>query len=136
MKSNIKGSYRTSSVRMRRRSQRLTLRYPLIAYSYSESTGKMRFRETTQTVKVSAHGGLIPLDAALRFGETFMLKHRSRPEEHTCKVVFLGSDNHTGKNLVGFEFTSPEPDFWHIYFPPVVAKSNTNGNGGSFYVRE
>ena len=122
MKSPTRAVARPSYLRMKRRSQRLSLRYPLIAYSYSETSGKMRFREITHTVKVSAHGGMIPLDVQLAHGETFMLKHSARPEEHPCKVVFLGSDNKSGKCLIGFEFTNGTPDFWHIYFPPTNGK--------------
>lgn len=133
---------KAGSTRAKRRSQRLSLRYPLVAYSVSETTGKMRFREGTHTVKVSAHGGLIPLNAAVGFGETFILKHSSRLEEHPCKVVYLGSDSKTGKGLVGFEFIYGQPDFWHIYFPPTNGKplpsaSRNNGNsGGSFYAHD
>ena len=90
--------------------------------------GAISVGEITHTVKVSAHGGMIPLDAQMTFGETFMLKHSARPEEHPCKVVFLGSDNKSGKSLVGFEFTNGMPDFWHVYFPPVT-NSKPNGNG-------
>lgn len=132
---------RGSYLKAKRRSQRLSLKYPLIAYSYSETTGKMRFREITHTVKVSAHGGMIPLDTQMTHGETFMLKHSARPEEHPCKVVYVGSDSKTGKALVGFEFTNGQPDFWHIYFPPVVSKPNANGvlssgesKSGKFYL--
>lgn len=133
---------RPTYLRTKRRSQRLSLRFPLIAYSYSETTGKMRFREVTQTVKVSAHGGIIALNAAVGHGEVFMLKHSARPEEHPCKVVFLGADSKSGKSLVGFEFSNGSPDFWHIYFPPVNGKlvnggSSSSGNGnGSFYARD
>lgn len=141
MKNQARTPCRPGSSRAKRRSQRAALRFPLLAYSYSETTGKMRFRETTHTVKVSAHGGLIPLSSALGFGETFMLKHTSRPEEHPCKVVFLGSDSKSGKSLVGFEFTAGEPDFWHVYFPPLTNKpaagaGATTANAASFYVRD
>ncbi len=140
MKTQARAVARPSYLKTKRRSQRLSLKYPLVAYSYSEITGKMRFREGTYTVKVSAHGGMIPLDAQLAFGEMFMLKHTARDEEHPCKVVYLGSDGKTGKSLVGFEFTHGEPDFWHIYFPPVTSnKSGGNGSAGgngNFYARE
>ena len=141
MKNHARAVVRPSYLKTKRRSQRLSLKYPLVAYSYSETTGKMRFREGTQTVRVSAHGGVIPLDAEVAHGETFMLKHATRSEEHPCKVVYLGSDSKTGKSLVGFEFTNGEPDFWHIYFPPVSNKPGSNGvfngngsNSGSFYL--
>jgi len=143
MKTHGRPTPRPSSSRAKRRSQRLSLRYPLVAYSYSETTGKMRFHESTHTVRVSAHGGMIPLNSELSFGETFILKHTARHEEHPCKVVFLGSDNKSGKSLVGFEFTAGEPDFWHIYFPPMTAKasgangnSHMNGGATSFYLRD
>ena len=127
---------RAISTRAKRRSQRLSLRYPLVAYSYSEMTGKMRFREATHTVKVSAHGGMIPLDSEVSYGETFMLKHTARLEEHPCKVVFLGSDSKTGKSLVGFEFTAGEPDFWHVYFPPATNKASAGAaTTTSYYLR-
>ncbi len=142
MKSAARAVARPSYLKTKRRSQRLSLKYPLVAYSYSETTGKMRFREGTHTVRVSAHGGVIPLDAQVAFGETFMLKHATRTEEHPCKVVHLGTDSKTGKALVGFEFTNGQPDFWHIYFPPVSNKpANGNGvlsggesNSGRFYL--
>ena len=132
-----------SGGKARRRSQRLTLRVPLIAYSYSETTGRMRFRETTHTVKVTANGGLIPLRASVGHGDLFQLKHPARDQEHGCKVVYLGVDSKSGKSMVGFEFAPPEPDFWHIYFPPMNGKAIAagasdigNGNGSaSYYAR-
>jgi hypothetical protein len=143
MKHNDTERARAAQAKLRRRSGRLTLRVPLIAYSFSASSGKMRFRETTHTLKVSANGGLMPLSARVACGETIMLKHPARPEEHCCKVVFIGSDRNSQKKVVGFEFSAVEADFWHIYFPPLGAKSaavtapNNNGNGNeSFYARD
>lgn len=136
-------SVRAAQAKLRRRSGRLTLRVPLIAYSFSHSSGRMRFRETTHTLKVSANGGLIPLTARVACGETIMLKHPARPEEHSCKVVYVGSDRNSQKKVVGFEFSIPEADFWHIYFPPAGAKAAAagvpgNGNNGheTFYARD
>ncbi len=136
-------SARAAQAKLRRRSGRLTLRVPLIAYSFSQSSGRMRFRETTHTLKVSANGGLIPLSARVACGETIMLKHPARPEEHSCKVVFIGADKNSHKKVVGFEFSTPEADFWHIYFPPLGAKAaaasivgNSNNGHESFYARD
>ena len=99
-----------------RRSQRLVLSVPVVAYR-SQKLG-LAFSEGTRTLVVSAHGALISLAAKVAADQTLLLKHAFSGEEQECRVVFT-QKKLTGPTEVGIEFRQPAPGFWHIAFPPV-----------------
>ena len=99
----------------KRRSQRLTLSVPVIAYR-SAKVG-LPFSEGTRTLVVSAHGALISLAARVVADQTLVLKHALSGEEQECRVVFARKKA-MGQTEVGIEFLRPAPNFWHIAFPP------------------
>jgi hypothetical protein len=99
----------------KRRSQRLALSVPVVAYR-SQKSG-VPFSEGTRTLMVSAHGALISLDAKVVADQRFVLKHALSGEEQECRVVFT-QKKLTGPTEVGIEFRQPAPNFWHIAFPP------------------
>lgn len=99
----------------RRRSQRLVLRVPVVAYR-SQSLGQP-FSEGTHTLVVSAHGALISLAAKVTADQRFVLKHGVSGEEQECRVVYTRK-NAAGPPEIGIEFGQPAPNFWHIAFPP------------------
>jgi hypothetical protein len=101
----------------RRRSQRLVLRVPVVAYR-SRRIGSP-FSEGTHTLVVSAHGALISLTAKVAADQRLVLKHAVSGEEQECRVVFTRK-NMAGPTEVGIEFLQPAPNFWHIAFPPVI----------------
>jgi hypothetical protein len=99
----------------KRRSQRLALSVPVVAYR-SEKLG-LPFSEGTRTLMVSAHGALISLDAKVVADQRLVLKHALSGEEQECRVVFTRKKL-MGPAEVGIEFRQAAPKFWHIAFPP------------------
>lgn len=99
----------------KRRSQRLALSVPVVAYR-SQKLG-LPFSEGTRTLMVSAHGALISLTAKVLADQRLVLKHALSGEEQECRVVFT-QKNLMGPTEVGIEFRQPAPNFWHIAFPP------------------
>jgi hypothetical protein len=99
----------------KRRSQRLALSVPVVAYR-SQKLG-LPFSEGTRTLMVSAHGALISLDAKVVADQSLVLKHELSGEEQECRVVFT-EKKLMGPTEVGIEFRQPAPNFWHIAFPP------------------
>ena len=99
----------------KRRSQRLALSIPVVAYR-SQKLG-LPFSEGTRTLMVSAHGALISLAAKVFADQTLFLKHALSGEELECRVVFT-QKKQTGPTEVGLEFRQPAPHFWHVAFPP------------------
>jgi hypothetical protein len=99
----------------KRRSQRLALSIPVVAYR-SQKQGPP-FSEGTRTLMLSAHGALISLTAKVVIDQKLFLKHALSGEEQECRVVFT-QKKPMGPTEVGIEFSEPAPQFWHIAFPP------------------
>jgi hypothetical protein len=110
----------------RRRSQRLILRVPVIAYR-SQRLGSA-FSEGTHTLVVNAHGALINLEAKVAVHEKVLLKHALSGEEQECRVVFTRGSSVVGPIEVGVEFRRPAPNFWQIAFPPSDWQSHESAN--------
>jgi hypothetical protein len=100
----------------KRRSQRLALSVPVVAYR-SQELG-LAFSEGTRTLKVNAHGALISLMAKVAVDQTLLLKNALTGEELECRVVFT-EKKAMGSTDVGIEFRQAAPGFWHIAFPPI-----------------
>ena len=86
---------------------------------------RKRFKETCETVVVSAHGGLLLLKHEVENGEMLVLTNPETQEEQECRVVYLGEPLAKGQR-VGIEFLTPAPRFWGVEFPnkPSAAESN------------
>ncbi|HTW22923.1 MAG TPA: PilZ domain-containing protein [Candidatus Baltobacteraceae bacterium] len=98
----------------RRRSHRVFIAMPvLVRGKYAGQA----FEESTQTVSVSAHGGLVRVAARLVRGQTISIVNAKTAEELPCTVTSLGQKEN-GKTEVGLEFTEASPLFWRIAFPP------------------
>jgi hypothetical protein len=74
-----------------------------------------KFRETCQTLVVSAHGGLLTLKHEVGNGELLTITNPETQEEIECRIVFLG-DLCDGGQRVGVEFLTPSPRFWGLDF--------------------
>jgi hypothetical protein len=74
-----------------------------------------RFREATETIVVSAHGGLLYLAQDLELGAMLVLTNPFTQEELECRVVYLGDDCDKGRRI-GIEFLTPSPRFWGVEF--------------------
>jgi hypothetical protein len=94
-----------------RRSSRLFTRIRVVLAGKNQR-GR-RFRATTETIVINAHGGLVYLDQDLEMGALLMLTNPFTQEEQECRVVFLGDDSDKGQR-VGIEFLTPAPRFWGV----------------------
>lgn len=76
---------------------------------------RKKFKETCETVVVSAHGGLLLLKHEVDNGEMLVLTNPLTQEEQECRVVYLGEPIEKGQR-VGIEFLTPAPRFWGVEF--------------------
>lgn len=102
-----------------RRSQRVTLRVPVVV-SQSATGNGINF-ERTHTIAVNRHGGLIVLHAKVSPGQNLLLTNTATRVSKECRVVYLGPDQ-LDKRQVGFEFVDAATDFWNITFPAPGSK--------------
>ena len=100
----------------KRRSSRVFTRIPVRAKGVSVQGRK--FNETSQTIVVNAHGGLIYLNERIEMDAQILLINPASEEEQECRVVYLGDASEKGQR-VGVEFLSPAPNFWGVDFAPV-----------------
>jgi PilZ domain len=113
--SNVKpGLTRPMTSEERRRAQRVLLRVPvklIVAGKKSEIVGA--------THTVSATGALILLPEALAQGTKLTLENATTKktiEAHVARPPQFSPDG----SLVPIEFSEPAPNFWNVFFPPVV----------------
>lgn len=104
--------------RTQRRSKRLPLSIPVRIYGRTPKNEP--FRHLTETNLVSAHGGLVPLPAKVKRGQTLLIVHGFTEEARQCRVVYV--DTKARRRKVGIEFVQPEGDFWHVYSPMVFPR--------------
>ncbi|MGH9682072.1 MAG: hypothetical protein ACRD4S_00455 [Candidatus Acidiferrales bacterium] len=76
-----------------------------------------KFRESSQTIVISAHGGLLYLHETLDVGNEVVLSNPVTEEEQECRVVYVGDTSDKGTRI-GIEFLSPAPHFWGVDFAP------------------
>jgi hypothetical protein len=98
----------------RRRSHRVYISMPILVRG--KHAGQP-FEEETQTISVSAHGGLLRVAAKLTRGQAVSIVNAKTAEELPSTVTSLGQKEN-GKTEVGIEFNEPSPLFWRIAFPP------------------
>jgi hypothetical protein len=98
-----------------RRTQRVLARIPLSV------SGKMNdeipFEEESFTIAVNAEGGLLQMRKAVRKGQRLSLFQAKTGQQAFCIVVHIGPFD-GGYAAVKVRFLEPQPEFWHITFPP------------------
>jgi hypothetical protein len=99
----------------RRRSQRVLMQVA-VRIRGEDVQGK-NIEEETETLAISAHGALVLMKARVTSGSKIFLQHKRTQEEQECHVAFLGPVR-AGKAEIGLEFSSPQPAFWRVAFPP------------------
>ena len=98
----------------RRRAQRVLLRVSV----------RIRLAGKTQAIEgathtVSATGGLIVLSEALPQGTKLTIENittQKKVEAHVPRAPQYSSEG----SLVPIEFSAPAPNFWNVFFPPVI----------------
>jgi hypothetical protein len=96
-----------------RRSSRVFTRIPVRAHG-KNSQGRS-FKQSSQTIVINAHGGLLYLQEEVAMGAEIVLVNPATEEEQDCRVVYIGDTSDKGTR-VGVEFLSPSPHFWGIEF--------------------
>lgn len=96
-----------------RRSSRVFTRIPVRAQG-KNSQGRS-FKQSSQTIVINAHGGLLYLQEEVAMGADLVLVNPATEEEQDCRVVYIGDTSEKGTR-VGVEFLSPSPHFWGIEF--------------------
>jgi hypothetical protein len=98
----------------RRRAQRVLLRVSV----------RIRLAGKTQAIEgathtVSATGGLIVLSEALPQGTKLSIENittQKKVDAHVPRPPQYSSEG----SLVPIEFSAPAPNFWNVFFPPVI----------------
>ena len=98
-----------SRQRPERSSKRTSLRMPVVVYGWAKNQGA--FHEGTQTLLVSAGGGLVTLSARVEPGEALFVVNKNTREEQECRVAYVQPEAE-GKNKVGLAFKHAAPGFW------------------------
>ena len=98
----------------RRRAQRVLLRIRVNV----QVAGKANTLEG-YTHTVSASGAMLILPEGLGEGTQVTVENPKAQSKIEAKVVRPPQMSHEG-SLVPVEFTSPSPNFWGIFFPPVI----------------
>jgi hypothetical protein len=103
---------RTPERKDRRRSHRVALATPVFVYGWLVDEA---FSENTETLNVSANGGLIPLSGVVIPSHELILTNLQTNEDLTCRVART-TRAEDGKILVGLDFLQASPNFWQIDF--------------------
>jgi PilZ domain len=97
----------------RRRAQRVLLRMPILIHLPGKANP---INGVTHTV--SASGAMIILPEGLPSGTKLSVENPKTQKKVEAHVVRPPQMNPEG-SLVPIEFTTPSPQFWNIFFPPV-----------------
>ena len=98
-----------------RRTQRVLARISLNVSG--KMNDEMPFEEDSFTIAVNAEGGLLQLRKAVRKGQRLSLFQAKTGQQAFCIVAHIGPFD-DGRAAVKVRFLEPQPEFWHITFPP------------------
>lgn len=105
----------------RRRTSRLPLKMPVFVYGrYSDGNGNEPFSENSETLNVSALGGLIPLAAKVTLAQKLILFNVESNAEMPCRVART-LRTATGETMIGVEFAQSSAHFWQTSEPGATA---------------
>jgi hypothetical protein len=111
-----------------RRAQRLPIYLPVHVYGKLDG---VPFSEKTETINVSACGGLVPISAGVVRAQKLILTNLQTDQDLACRVARL-IRSERGQVLAGLEFLQPAPGFWRSspyaidLVPPIPAKYTRN----------
>jgi len=98
-----------------RRSQRILARISLLVSGRINDDAA--FEEESFTIAVTAEGGLIRLRKSVRKGQSLSLFQAKTGQQVVCTVAGV-EPIEGGFSSVRVHFLEPNPEFWHITFPP------------------
>jgi hypothetical protein len=97
----------------RRRAPRVLISTPLLVYGWLRA---QPFWENTETLDVSAIGGLMPLSVSVVRSQRLIITNLQSNEDLTCRVARLAHTS-DGKTAIGFEFAQASASFWRVDLP-------------------
>src|SRR3977135_105212 len=96
----------------RRRGSRVALATPVFVYGWLADEP---FAENTETLNVSAVGGLIQLSAKVIPSQELIITNLKTNEDLACRVArSIGTES--SETLAGLDFLLASPNFWQIDF--------------------
>jgi len=99
--------------RENRRAVRVRVSLPVLLYG---RMGNEPFTENSETLNVSAHGGLVPLRSRVNPSQNLILTNLQTNQELKCRVARLVRGKN-GEMLAGLEFLQHSPSFWGHSMP-------------------
>ena len=102
----------------RRRTARATMSMKVLIYGDNDEG---IFRQWTKSVSVSAHGGVLRLEAPLNVGQTFQMVNEHNGKKASAKIVAVRNARE-GTVHASFEFVESGDKFWSMTFPAAGAK--------------
>ncbi len=104
------------SLRDKRRAHRLPITMPVSVYGY---VGAEPFAEKTESLNVSARGGLVAITGNISCWQKIVLTNLQTEEDVECRIVRL-IRSEGGKLLAGIEFREVAPRFWRTGTTPLT----------------
>ncbi|MGH9712885.1 MAG: hypothetical protein ACRD5M_06250 [Candidatus Acidiferrales bacterium] len=92
---------------------------PVLIYGRSASEP---FQEQSETIDVSANGGLMPVTVEVIKSQKLLLTNLLTNQELPCRVARLVRTVE-GKTLAGVEFLHPSAGFWGEYLPSTPSEA-------------
>ena len=103
----------------RRRTARAAIAMNVLAYGETSEGEKFKF--WTRTTSVSAHGGVLVLEAALQAGQVMELRNEYNMRKASARIVSLRRGRE-GQVNAAFEFLKGGESFWSMVFPASGAR--------------
>jgi hypothetical protein len=100
-----------------RRAQRLPIYLPVQVYGKLDGEP---FSENTETINVSACGGLMPIRAGIARAQKLILTNLQTNQDLPCRVARL-IRSESGQMLAGLEFLQSAPGFWRSSPVPIAS---------------
>jgi len=92
----------------KRRARRVRAAKQIVLYG---RLGDEPFREQTETVDVSSHGGLFPISAPVTTSQKLIVTNLETDDDLACRVARL-IRTERGETLAAVEFLQPSLRFW------------------------
>lgn len=102
-----------------RRARRVAASMPVLIYGRSANEP---FQEQTETIDVSAHGGLMPVRVEVMKSQKLLLTNLLTNQELPCRVARVVRTIE-GKTLAAIEFLHPSAGFWGEYLPTTTGEA-------------
>ncbi|MGC0774687.1 MAG: PilZ domain-containing protein [Candidatus Acidiferrum sp.] len=98
----------------RRRAQRVLVKIRVVVQVLGKANSHEGYTQT-----VSASGAMLIISEPLAEGTKVIVENAKTQNKVEARVVRPPQMTHEGSQ-VPVEFTSPAPNFWGIFFPPVI----------------